>query len=130
MGCASFTNGWYVTSVSGSSDFLYGNYYITHRGGNLWTCTGSFEANNSFSSGSITLSGGLDRVQLATSNGSDLFADAGTVNTSVPLTVVKFTLRNTPRVTLPAQYVIYVSDAKNSPTHVHTLLPTCVLVVK
>ncbi len=81
MGSGNFKNGWYVTSNSG--DFHYsGNYYITSNGNNLWTCTGSFAADNSyisFCSGSVILSGVLDKVRVATSIESHLFT-SGTMS--------------------------------------------------
>ncbi len=81
MESGNFKNGWYVTSNSG--DFHYsGNYYITNNGNNLWTCTGSFASNNSdisFCSGSVILSGVLDKVRFATSRESDLFT-SGTMS--------------------------------------------------
>ncbi|MEI8231407.1 MAG: hypothetical protein WCG32_02395, partial [Actinomycetes bacterium] len=81
-GTGSFGNGWYVTPSSRGNDVRNGNYYITHSGGNLWTCTGSFAANQeyiSFCGGSVQLSGVLDRVSLSTSDGTSIFTD-GIVN--------------------------------------------------
>ena len=81
-GNGSFGNGWYVTPNSGVNTVRHGNYYITHIGGNEWTCTGSFAANDnyiSFCGGSVKLSGVLDRVSLSTSDGTSIFTD-GSVN--------------------------------------------------
>ena len=77
-----FSNGWYVTPGSRGKDVRHGNYYITHSGGNLWTCTGSFVANEnyiSFCGGSVQLSGVLDQVRVSTSDGKSVFTN-GIVN--------------------------------------------------
>jgi hypothetical protein len=81
-GNGGFVDGWYVTPNSRGGDVRHGNYYITHSGGNLWTCTGSFVANEnyiSFCGGSVQLSGVLDQVRLATNDGKSIFTN-GTVN--------------------------------------------------
>jgi hypothetical protein len=59
-----------------------GTYTLSHLGNNTWVCTGQFSpfsAYIAFCSGSITLSGVLDRVQLSVTNAADTFV-AGTVN--------------------------------------------------
>jgi hypothetical protein len=60
-----------------------GTYVLINISGNSWVATGTINKTNDntvvTSSGSITLSGTLDRIRLTTVNGTDTF-DAGSVN--------------------------------------------------
>lgn len=59
-----------------------GALVFTNISGNIWICTGVYQYTVSFQvafSGTVTLSGALDRVRITTSNGTDTF-DAGTIN--------------------------------------------------
>ena len=76
-----FIAGWIGTS---STSTRTGNIVFTLLSSNIWVCAGicSFEASISgiaYISGSIGLSGALDRIRLTTVNGTDTF-DAGSVN--------------------------------------------------
>ena len=99
VGSGSFTTTGYVSAVSyptlntGSTagllvfiggvavDLRYGIITLCLLGSNIWTSAGSL-TNGSVaetSSGSIALSGTLDRVRITTANGTDTF-DAGSIN--------------------------------------------------
>lgn len=72
-------------AYGGASSLNYGNLYITNISGNIWIFSGvtghiggSFNGNYFFS-GSLSLSGTLDRVRITTVNGTDTF-DAGSIN--------------------------------------------------
>jgi hypothetical protein len=78
-----FTDGFRVTSTSGSGDIRNGYYVlVTTPGTNVWICTGTFGSQNTFMTwcgGRVELPGALDQLKVSTTNGSDLFA-TGTVN--------------------------------------------------
>lgn len=68
----------------GASSVLKGIVVLTNISGNSWVQSGSvsdsvFALLNASSSGSVTLSGTLDRVRITTVNGTDTF-DAGSIN--------------------------------------------------
>lgn len=69
----------------GTNDVLYGNMVITNISGNTWIASHGGGFNNGINnyalggSGSITLSGVLDRIQLATTS-TDNFSGSGSVN--------------------------------------------------
>jgi hypothetical protein len=73
----------WVASGEGSSATRIGSVVFTLLSGNTWVANGTIGLSNtiygSTVSGSVTLSGTLDRIRLTTVNGTDLF-DAGSVN--------------------------------------------------
>jgi hypothetical protein len=79
------TNGFYVDAagVQSAASVRNGCLVFTTLGSNVWVCSGligySNAANTIISTGSLTLSGDLDRVRLTTAAGTDTF-DAGSVN--------------------------------------------------
>lgn len=80
-GVASATNGLLVHGGS-NTNALTGAMTIAHAGSNLWIASHSGLLNNNvgvFGGGSVTLSGVLDRIRIASANGTDTF-DAGSVN--------------------------------------------------
>jgi hypothetical protein len=72
-----------VASGEGSSATRIGSVVFTLLSGNTWVANGTIGLSNatygSTVSGSVTLSGTLDRVRLTTQNGTDIF-DAGSIN--------------------------------------------------
>lgn len=81
---AAFTTGFGVNQVATGSAFTFsGSLILTNVSSNIWAASGvtarTDAAGTMTTSGSITLSGTLDRVRLTTVNGTDAF-DAGTVN--------------------------------------------------
>jgi hypothetical protein len=72
-----------VASGEGSSATRIGSVVFTLLSGNTWVANGTIGLSNtiygSTVSGSVTLSGTLDRIRLTTVNGTDTF-DAGSVN--------------------------------------------------
>jgi len=81
---ASSTTFFGVIGGLAATDILYGTVVLTHMGNNIWTITGTVcrdAANDAIfmTSGSVTLAGTCDRVQLTWANGTDTF-DNGTVN--------------------------------------------------
>ena len=75
--------GFGVDNAVTASAVRHGTAVITSFGGNLWVCNacaGRSDATGiGVGSGSITLSGTLDRVRITTVNGTDTF-DAGSIN--------------------------------------------------
>lgn len=74
----------YTMTAQLAAALLYGNLVITTPGSNVWLASGVLFADattdySMMSSGTVTLSGTLDRVRITTNNGTDTF-DAGTVN--------------------------------------------------
>ena len=72
----------YIMWGSAASEVLEGHAIITHMGSNIWVFSSTCRITNSYmqmSSGSVTLSGTLDRIRLTTTNGTDAF-DAGSMN--------------------------------------------------
>lgn len=83
-GSASNTTGFLLTATGPEAAALHhGSAILTLMGSNIWTLQSSISAALSdrcfCSSGSIALSGTLDRVRITTVNGTDTF-DAGTIN--------------------------------------------------
>ena len=87
----SLTAAYTATSTAGLISFSdnavyakHGAFVFTSFGSNIWTMTGTVintttTAWGSYSAGSVTLSGALDRVRITTVNGTDTF-DAGSIN--------------------------------------------------
>ena len=87
----SLTAAYTGTSTAGMISFSdnavyakHGAFVFTSFGSNIWTMTGTVintttTAWGSYSAGSVTLSGALDRVRITTVNGTDTF-DAGSIN--------------------------------------------------
>lgn len=76
------TAGFVVVSNLTAAAVFGGQIVLTKMPGNIWTQTGNTGAStilNTVSSGSVTLSGALDRLRLTTVAGTDTF-DAGFVN--------------------------------------------------
>lgn len=80
---ASATNGFLLTGAMAASLSLSGIATICLLGSNTWVESGitsnSAVTNTNYGSGSVTLSGALDRVRITTVNGTDAF-DAGSIN--------------------------------------------------
>ena len=85
VGTVLCTTGFYIDSsgLASSAAVRQGSVVFTLLGSNIWTCQGAVGhsdlAGAAFPSGSVTLSGTLDRIRLTTVNGTDLF-DAGSAN--------------------------------------------------
>ena len=77
------TTGILVEGASGAAAVYQGAMTINSFGSNTWVGFGIFNRSDStnacFGSGSVTLSGNLDRVVITTVNGTDAF-DAGSIN--------------------------------------------------
>jgi hypothetical protein len=71
------------TTYASSSSVWSGSYVFTLLGSNTWTGMGTFMDTGvtvyGLCSGSVPLSGTLDRVRITTINGTDTF-DAGSIN--------------------------------------------------
>jgi hypothetical protein len=82
VGSTAYTNGFGLTSTLAATESLSGVITIAYLGSNLWSC-GSVIASSfpgtRVGGGSVTLSGALTRVSIATNNGIDTF-DAGSIN--------------------------------------------------
>lgn len=78
---AAISTGFLIDSSS-ASNIIHGVFTLVKVDGNTWACHGASSNSNSgvvrLVVGTKTLSGTLDRVRLATANGTDTF-DAGTV---------------------------------------------------
>ena len=77
-----YANGFGLNSGSVASESLSGVITIAYMGSNLWACGSSIVSSfpgTRVGGGSVTLSGTLDRVRIATNNGTDTF-DAGSIN--------------------------------------------------
>ena len=77
-----YANGFGLNSGSVATESLSGVITIAYMGSNLWSCgsfIGSSFPGTRVGGGSVTLSGTLDRVRIATNNGTDTF-DAGSIN--------------------------------------------------
>ena len=77
-----YANGFGLNSGSVASESLSGVITIAYMGSNLWSCGSSIVSSfpgTRVGGGSVTLSGALDRVRIATNNGTDLF-DTGSIN--------------------------------------------------
>ena len=79
---ATFTTGIGIYSNQ-ASDTMYGHLFLTLVTGTTWLASGvvniAGRTSSACTSGSVTLSGALDRVSITTTNGTDTF-DAGTIN--------------------------------------------------
>jgi hypothetical protein len=79
----SSTSGFLLAGTWAGSQTFYGRATISLVGSNVWVEENNIGSQNqgwnSLGSGTVTLSGALDRVRITTSNGTDTF-DAGTVN--------------------------------------------------
>lgn len=81
-GTGSDTTGIRLMNGLVAADTTTGSLSLTNITGNSWVATSATTRSStvtSFSSGSKTLSGPLDRIRLTTANGTDTF-DAGSVN--------------------------------------------------
>jgi hypothetical protein len=80
---ATSTAGFLVTGYTVAANAQSGRITFETLGSNVWVSSGisAFDAanNSSFSGGSVTLSGTIDRLRFTTVNGTDTF-DAGSVN--------------------------------------------------
>ena len=71
----------FVPATAAANSFT-GSAVLTNISSNTWVASSNFGRNDGYqmiSSGSITLSGTLDRVRITTVNGTDTF-DAGSIN--------------------------------------------------
>jgi hypothetical protein len=83
VGATASTVGFVINAVL-ASDSIRGSIVFSSFGSNIWVAQGVLYQSTATafviqSSGSITLSGAIDRVRLTTVNGTDTF-DAGSVN--------------------------------------------------
>lgn len=82
-GTVNLTTGFGVMGSVAATDVISGVIVLTLLGSNTWTAIGNCSMTSgtrqTTSSGSIALSGTLDRVVITTVNGTDTF-DAGTIN--------------------------------------------------
>lgn len=78
-----YTTGFAVLNTVSAASVFHGTIIIVNQTGNSWvaSATGAYSdgAGTTLGSGSITLSGTLDRVRITTVNGTDTF-DAGSIN--------------------------------------------------
>ena len=78
-----YTTGFGLVHSGSPNDQFCGAFIFSLLGSNTWTLTGSTYDNTqttiSMSTGSVPLSGTLDRVRITTVNGTDTF-DAGSIN--------------------------------------------------
>lgn len=84
LGAGTSTTGFYIFQLPAAATTVQGVVTLSGFGANVWV--GQSACNNidgtpyiSYSSGSKTLSGTLDRVRITTVNGTDTF-DAGSIN--------------------------------------------------
>ena len=78
----SSTAGFLLNQITGATASANGIMILTNISGNIWICSANVSNGTSGSggaSGSVTLSGVLDRLSITTSNGTDTF-DAGSIN--------------------------------------------------
>ena len=81
VGTSTYTTGFGVR-IGNASNVLSGQLVIATLGSNAWVSSGVIGSTLGLSlmtTGSINLSGTLDRVRITTTNGTDTF-DAGTIN--------------------------------------------------
>jgi hypothetical protein len=86
-GTAAFTSGFGIgvnTGTWAAAIVISGAFRIANITGNTWVCEGMVARTDGTTaqfttSGSISLSGALDRVRITTANGTDTF-DAGSIN--------------------------------------------------
>ena len=77
------TTGFRIGAGAATASAFAGSIIFSTLGSNVWVGSGVFyrgdAAVTSFGSGTVTLSGAIDRLRITTTNGTDTF-DAGTVN--------------------------------------------------
>lgn len=79
------TTAFYINDIATATDILSGSMTIVNISGNIWAASAVLGGGNSgnnlvwLTAGNKTLSGTLDRVRIATTNGTDTF-DAGSIN--------------------------------------------------
>jgi hypothetical protein len=76
------TAGFILTTAAGAAYTLSGHFVLTLVGSNIWAAScviGRQDGYTNMGSGTVTLSGTLDRVRITTVNGTDTF-DAGSIN--------------------------------------------------
>jgi hypothetical protein len=76
------TAGFILTTAAGAAYTLSGHFVLTLVGSNIWAAScviGRQDGYTNMGSGTVTLSGALDRVRITTVNGTDTF-DAGSIN--------------------------------------------------
>jgi hypothetical protein len=80
---ATGTGGFDLRIQSSASALTYGSFVFSNITGNTWVCSAvcadTSDSRTMNTSGSIGLSGVLDRVRITTANGTDTF-DAGSIN--------------------------------------------------
>ena len=85
VGAIVYTTGFGIDCI-GAPTVLSGTITLTHMGNNIWACHGTVSLANTayvnLVSGSVALSGAIDRLRFTTVNGTDLF-DLGVVNVLV-----------------------------------------------
>jgi len=78
-----YTTGFGIGADSRAVDIRHGFFTIVLAGSNTWLCSGYIAQSDTTriqsTSGSVSLSGTLDRVRITTVNGTDTF-DAGSIN--------------------------------------------------
>jgi hypothetical protein len=76
------TAGFILTTAAGAANTLSGHFVLTLVGSNIWAAScviGRQDGYTNMGTGTVTLSGTLDRVRITTVNGTDTF-DAGSIN--------------------------------------------------
>lgn len=82
VGAATATSYIYVSTNISAATALYGSTILSLLGSNTWVSQGAAYSQGitaSYATGSLALSGALDRVRITTVNGTDTF-DAGSIN--------------------------------------------------
>jgi hypothetical protein len=83
VGTTAYTTGFGIRTNDGAGCFVGGSLILTLISSNTWSASGTFArsdfAGTGVTSGSVPLSGTLDRVRITTTNGTDTF-DAGSIN--------------------------------------------------
>lgn len=78
-----FTTGFGIPNNNGASNVIQGTVQVALLGSNTWLASGTLSNSNAaiglITSGTVTLSGALDRVRITTVAGTDTF-DAGSIN--------------------------------------------------
>jgi hypothetical protein len=76
------STGFNLDNGGGAASSIYGHLILTLISGSIYICSGTFVSGTNEGqvvTGSISLSGSLDRIRITTVNGTDTF-DAGTIN--------------------------------------------------
>ena len=80
---ANFTTGFGTQSAGNATHVRHGSIVLTNVSGNVWAGNGALGLSNAaqiyLTTGTVSISGALDRVRITTVNGTDTF-DAGTIN--------------------------------------------------